>query len=458
VLTLFKKITTIMNTNNTFFTRRQLLRHTWMGAALTQTVPGFIGSTFTALSQAAEATSSPRSGTDERILVVLQLAGGNDGLNTLVPYADDIYYQQRKSIALPKDDLLKLNDHLGLSPQLTAIKKLYDEGQVAIVQGVGYPNPNRSHFRSTEIWQAATDADRRSRTGWLGRYFDAACASTPQPMFGLCLGGETPESFQAETNPGIALSSPEIYRWIHQNGEATDENLSEIFDELNQPEENHVGGSVAQLMTSGGAKKTELATTSPLQFLERTALDARLSSSQVRQITKKHQKPAGYPAGNRLAQQFSLVSRFICGGLPTRVYYVSHGGFDTHNNQGGLKGAHQNLLKQMDEAIGAFYADLKSQGLDRQVTLMTFSEFGRRVAQNGSNGTDHGTAAPLFVVGPGVKGGLYGATPSLSDLDQGDLKHTTDFRSVYATVLQSWLKTPAETILQRHFSPLPLFA
>ncbi|MDA0812467.1 MAG: DUF1501 domain-containing protein, partial [Verrucomicrobia bacterium] len=324
-------------------------------------------------------------------------------------------------------------------------------GNLAIVKGVGYPNPNRSHFRSTEIWQAATDANAVSKTGWLGRYFDSCCqGAEPDPSVGVALSKKQPQSFSAKKNPGISLSSPELYRWIR--GAGSDDLADAIFEELNsadsemQMQEEAGGGSIDDNVGKSGG----IAGESTLDFLERTAMDARLSSDQIVEISRKHKSKTQYP-GSKLATNLSLVGRMIAGGLKTRVYYVSHGGFDTHRNQWQ---SHSRLISEMDGALKAFMNDLKEQGNADRVTVMTFSEFGRRVEENASGGTDHGAAAPLFVVGGGVKGGIYGKHPSLTDLDRGDLKFNVDFRSVYATVLDQCLKTPSTAILGREFEKL----
>ncbi|MCB1097268.1 MAG: DUF1501 domain-containing protein [Verrucomicrobiae bacterium] len=438
--------------SNLLSTRRSFLRNGMLGAATAYSVPAFVHNTFLSLNASAEgAAIQTDTGKDSPILVVLQLAGGNDGLNTVVPYADDAYYQARPKLGHKADALLKLNDHLGLSDALPFLHSIYDSGNLAIVQGVGYPNPNRSHFRSTEIWQAATDADEVSKTGWLGRYFDSCCqGAEPDPSVGVALSKKQPQSFSAKKNPGISLSSPELYRWIR--GGKSDELADSIFEELNSPdsdmqmEADAGGGSIDENVGKSGGMVGE----STLDFLERTALDARLSSDEIVEISRKHKSKTKYP-GSKLATNLSLVSRMIAGGLKTRVYYVSHGGFDTHRNQSQ---SHSRLIGEMDSALKSFMSDLKEQGNADRVTVMTFSEFGRRVEENASGGTDHGAAAPLFVLGGGVKGGIYGKHPSLTDLNRGDLKFNVDFRSVYATVLEQRLNTPAKAILGREFEKL----
>ncbi|MGK0187318.1 MAG: hypothetical protein ACI9R3_003105 [Verrucomicrobiales bacterium] len=443
------------STGNSGFlsTRRGFLRNGMLGAATAYSVPAFVNNTFLSLNAKAEGSSvQTDTGKDAPILVILQLAGGNDGLNTVVPFADDAYYQARPKLGQKVDSLLELNDHLGLSGSLPFLHSLYGDGNLAVVQGVGYPNPNRSHFRSTEIWQAATDADAISKTGWLGRYFDSCCkGADPDPSVGVALSKKQPQSFAAKKNPGISLSSPELYRWIR--GGKTDELAESIFEDLNstdaammETEGDSGGSSVDENVGKAGG----IAGESTLDFLERTAMDARMSSDQIVEIARKHKSKTRYPGG-KLATNLSLVSRMIAGGLGTRVYYVSHGGFDTHRGQ---EQSHSRLIGEMDQALKAFMSDLKEQGNTDRVTVMTFSEFGRRVEENASGGTDHGAAAPLFVMGGGVKGGLYGKHPSLTDLHRGDLKFNVDFRSVYATVLENRLQTPSKDILGREFEKL----
>lgn len=428
---------------NTLRTRREFLTGTLLGAGAAVTAPAFLQQTMAVLHAAeADKATQPVTGRDAPVLIVLQLAGGNDGLNTIVPYGDDAYYKSRPRLAVAKKGILPLNGYAGFAPQLPFLKSFYDEGRAAILQGVGYPNPNRSHFRSTEIWECATDADRISKTGWLGRYFDNQCAGAalPDPTVGVAVSRQQPQAFFAERNSGISLSSPQAYRWANDRDPAA---LS-LFADLNSPDNATMSGS--SIGTPG--VKSQPTAESSLDFLERTALDARVSSDRITKIAATGRSGGEYPQ-SQLGQSLSLVSRMIAGGLTARVYYVSHGGFDTHNNQSGT---HQRLLGELDGALKAFFADLKTQGLADRVCLMTFSEFGRRAAENASGGTDHGTAAPLLVMGAGVKPGLYGKHPSLTDLDNGDLKFTTDFRSVYATVLNRWMKAPADKILGREFS------
>ncbi len=437
----------------TLKTRREFLRGTVLGSALSWTVPTFLANTFASLhADAADSATQIVTGKDSNILVVLQMAGGNDGLNMVVPFADDNYHKARPRLGIAKKDVLQLNDTVGLHPGMTGLKELYDAGQLGVVQGVGYPNPNRSHFRSTEIWQTASDANRFEATGWLGRYFDNACSGC-DPAVAVAISGQMPQAFAAKRPKGICFSNPQNYRFIKSDRPEPGEKdmTEESFRKLNESDAAQMensGGTIAML--NGPAPHNG----SPLDFIERTALDAQVSSDEIRAIAGKSENKATYP-GSQLANSLKLVAKLIGGGMATRIYYVSQGGYDTHTNQAG---AHERLLTDLGDAVKAFVADLKAQGNFERVLIMTFSEFGRRVSENASGGTDHGAAAPMFVIGNKVKGGLLGKYPSLApaDLLNGDLKYHVDFRGVYATVLESWLRTKSAPVLGRQFTPLPI--
>ncbi len=432
-----------MNDHATLKTRREFLRTSALGAGLSWTLPLFLERTFSTLhTMAAGALVQTPTGRDAPILVVLQLAGGNDGLNAVVPYADDMYYQARPTLAIPKGEVLPLDAYSGFNKRLAPFKALYDDGLLAIVQGVGYPNPNRSHFRSTEIWQTAVDADRTAATGWLGRYFDNCCSGA-DPSVGVSIGAEAPQAFSAADPTGVSFSNPESY---HYKGERMT-GAGELFAGLNAPDGDDGADMSGATIGSVGAARPG---GNPLDFLQRTALDARVSSDRIRQIASE-QKIAGEFPRSRLGDSLRVVAQLIAGGLETRVYYVSQGGYDTHNQQAA---SHPRLLEELGGAVEAFMNEIKSQGNLDRVTLMTFSEFGRRVAENGSKGTDHGAAAPLFIAGAAVRPGLYGRHPSLTALDKGDLVHTVDFRRVYATILKDWLGAPPAAVLGREFPTL----
>lgn len=441
-----------------FTTRRDFLRTTLLGGALTWTVPSFVAQTFTALHAAADgALTQVTTGKDGPILVLIQLAGGNDGLNAVVPYTNDFYYKARPTIGIPKDQVLTLNDSLGLNPGMAGFKSLYDAGHLSIVNGVGYPNPNRSHFRATEIWQTASDEDKYLTDGWLGRYFDNACQGC-DPTVAINIGPRLPQAFASHSPMGISLENPNSYRFM---GAGIHDDEEMVYRNMFAPDPNDVFGNAAG---NSGASVSMVSGTitlqngqSALDFLERTSMDAQVSSDKIRAIAAKApQGNSTYPKTG-LGNNLQLIARFIAGGLPTRIFYVSQGGYDTHTNQ---RGGQDTRLRELADAVKAFTDDLTAMGAFDRVMIMTFSEFGRRVAQNASGGTDHGAAAPMFLVGPKMKAGLLGAEPSLDpkDLKDGDIQFNTDFRSVYASILESWLKTPSVPILGRQFPTLPILA
>jgi len=443
----------------TLQTRRAFLRRTVLGSSLAWTVPAFLADTFSALqAQAADSAKQITTGKDSTILVVLQMAGGNDGINTVVPYSNDFYHRARPRIGHKADDVLKINDDIGLHPALKGFKDLYDGGELSIVQGVGYPNPNRSHFRSTEIWQTASDSSAVEKYGWLGRYFDNDCKGA-DPAVGVTIGNQLPQAFFAKHPKSVCFSNPQNYRFI-ANGEATEEykKLNELEMSGSAPSGDMTGGDSSGDMLNSGGSIASLPAGVPMtggravDFITRTALDAQHSSDEIRGIAARVQNQADYPK-SLLGNELSMVAKLIGGGLPTRVYYVSQGGYDTHTNQVATQ---QRLLQDLGDSMKSFVADMKAQGNMQRVLVMTFSEFGRRVAENANGGTDHGAAAPMFIVGNKVKAGLLGAYPSLApqDLYQGDVKFNVDFRSVYAAVLENWLKTKSSPILGRQFSPL----
>lgn len=443
-----------MKTELTLKTRREFLRTSVLGGAVAWTVPTFLANTFSALhAEAADSATQIVTGKDSPILVVLQMAGGNDGLNTVVPFGNDHYRKARRTIGIAAKDVLKLNDDLGFHPALSGVKNLFDAGSLAVIQGVGYPNPNRSHFRSTEIWQTASDSETFEKYGWIGRYFDNTCTGC-DPTIGVNVGRQMPQAFASHSLKGVSLDSPENYKFVSgDKSKAGEMDASEqAYRQLNQDDAamENSGDTIGVVSGKSVAPKG----VSPLDFIERTALDAQVSSDKILAVSKKAENRASYPA-SQLANSLKLVARLIAGGLPTRIYYVSQGGYDTHTNQ---IGAQDRLLHEMGDGVKAFVDDLKAQGNFQRVMVMTFSEFGRRVAENANAGTDHGAAGPMFVIGPKVKAGLLGTYPSLApqDLVNGDLKYNVDFRSVYASVLENWLKTKSEPVLGKKFEPLPL--
>ena len=351
-----------MKNEITLQTRREFLRRTVLGSSLAWTMPMFLSNTFTALqAEAADSAIQTPTGKDATILVVLQMAGGNDGLNTVVPYANDFYHKARPRIGQKAEDVLKINGDIGLHGSMKGFKSLYDAGQLSVIQGVGYPNPNRSHFRSTEIWQTASDSDRVEKYGWVGRYFDNACPGA-DPTVGVVIGNQLPQSFFAAKPKGIVFNNPQNYRFT-ANGAATEESYKKLNElEMSSPlpdggpsmsadDNANSGGSIAMLpagmpMTGGRA----------IDFISRTALDAQHSSDEVRAIAAKVQNTAVYP-GSQLGGSLKMVANLIGGGLPTRIYYVSQGGYDTHTNQ---VNSQQRLLGDLGDSVKAFTDDMKA--------------------------------------------------------------------------------------------------
>jgi uncharacterized protein (DUF1501 family) len=374
--------------------------------------------------------AAPAPEKDRSILVLVQLAGGNDGLNTLVPFEDAHYYRLRPTLGIAKEKVLRANDVLGLHPSCTAMHTLLQEGKLAVVQNVGYPNPNRSHFRSAEIWETASNSEEFLGTGWVGRFLDNACAGVPidsHDPLGVHLTNGLPQSFlgaQAHSTFGMQPTG--------NNRRESEENRKLLESLANaSPDEADPGNAT---------------------FLKHTLMDALVTEKKVQRVLSEYRPDSAYP-GNPFANSLRNVAALIAAGLPTRVYFVSLSGFDTHSNQVTQQA---NLLTQLSDGLAAFQKDLEAHRLDDQVTTMTFSEFGRRPSENESRGTDHGTAAPLFVMGSKVKGGIHGTAPALNLERNQDLEFTTDFRQVYATMLERWLSCPAETVLGGKFEPLPI--
>jgi uncharacterized protein (DUF1501 family) len=386
--------------------------------ALTATVPAFLADTGRVLGDSTKESSG-------RVLVVVQLAGGNDGLNTLVPFKDDAYYKARPKLAIARAKALKITDELALHPETGELRKLYDDGHLGVVTNVGYPNPNRSHFRATEIYESGVP-DKDTLTGWIGRYFDAECRSVASPMLGLQLGEKPALTFAHPRGRAVTLTNPSLFRWdTGRTGKA--------MDRLNR------------------VQKTD---NDQLDFLQRKANDTLSLSRKIQEALKETKTATEYAPFN-FSQSLKVVAQMIAAEVPTRVYYVTLGGFDTHTTQAGR---HAGLLQELSQGVGSFIADLKASGCLDRTLVMTFSEFGRRVAENEQQGTDHGTANVMFLAGGKVKAGIHGGQPDLTDLDEGDLKFKIDFRSVYSTVLKGWLGADAKPVLGAEFKPLPILA
>ncbi len=357
-------------------------------------------------------------------IIIVQLSGGNDGLNTIVPFENDLYYKARPQIGISKKDVIDLNGQLGMNPALKAIEPLFKEGLVSILNGVGYPNPERSHFRSMDIWHTASNADEYWKTGWLGRYLDAQCSNCDSLHQAVQLNGTLDLVMKGESLKGLAMTDP--------------------AQMINGANTSYQG----KAMSSNSSHHDH----EPVGYLYKTLVETSKSADYLEEKLQKNKMTVKGVPGDQFSKHLKTIVQMINAGLETSVYYTQLGGFDTHANQ---KNRQDRLLSSYANGIKFLVEELKKSGELKNTLIMTFSEFGRRVQQNASNGTDHGTANNLFVIGESVKGGFYNDMPSLSDLDNGDLKYTIDFRNVYATILQNWLEVDAQQILKRDFAILP---
>lgn len=361
--------------------------------------------------------------TNGKILIVVQLSGGNDGLNTIVPYRNDKYYELRPDIAIKESEVLKVSDELGFNPSLGDLQYLYDEGWLSIINNVGYPNPNRSHFRSMDIWHTASDARSYLTTGWLGRYLDSQCTGCDSPHFGLEFGQGLSLALKGEEKQGFAINN------LQQMSRTNKNPLLQYLGQQEQHQHEH----------------------EEVGYLYKTLLDTQASTSYLLEQASGRRARASFPA-TAFGRDLQQVAELILAGNNSKVYYVSLGGFDTHANQNGAQGR---LLSIYAEGMKALAEELQKHGLWQDTLVMTFSEFGRRVAQNGSRGTDHGAASNLYLLGGALKkAGFYNDGPNLLDLDEGDLKYQMDFRQVYANVLQHWLGATPDPVIGRKFGSL----
>src|SRR5262249_49270754 len=411
--------------------RRRFLNTTLSSGALvamgSHTIPTFLG-------RSALAAGGAKAG--EPILVVVQLLGGNDGLNTVVPHGIDGYNRGRRLLRLPAGQLHKITPEIGLHPSLGAMAKLLEKGRLTIIQGVGYPNPDRSHFRAMEIWETARlGNDAKSlETDWLRRATDAQYPKAGQDPPALNIGGRwMPIALRTKKTEVPSIESLESYR-LQLAG--------------TEQEKKAERGALNQFAAMDRRNDDPL-----LGFISRTTLSAYESSGRLEQLAKKAPGGAKYPNFS-LARRLALIAQIIKADFGTRIFYTSLDGFDTHANQ---LGSHAALLNELADSIAAFHDDLSASGHGNRVATLTFSEFGRRVQENASQGTDHGAAAPVFVVGPVAQAGLVGVHPSFDDLADGDLKLHTDFRSVYASLITDWLGLPADPVVGSGFKATPLF-
>ncbi len=358
-----------------------------------------------------------------KVVVILQLSGGNDGLNTVIPVRNDIYYKARPRLGIIRDKALSITDEAGLHPALTSFREAFNDGSLGILNNVGYPNPDRSHFRSMDIWHTASQSNDYWNTGWLGRYLDAQCNGCDKPTQALEIDDVLSLALKGEKVKGLALKDPQrLYGTSNEK----------FFREISKQ---HTASQEEQ----------------PVDYLYKTMSETLSSADYIFKQSRLHPTTGEYPKTD-LGNSLKTISSLIYSEINTKVYYVSLGSFDTHINQDQQQ---QRLFKEMNDAVGAFVKDLKKNNRFNDVLLFTFSEFGRRVSQNASNGTDHGTANNMFFLSGGLKQkGILNGMPDLADLDDGDLKYKIDFKNVYSTVLKNWLGADDQKILGKKYDRL----
>ncbi len=413
------------------FTRRDFLKRGTLFVGMGITAPTFITTTARALAAQTEACMTGSN--NGRILVVVQLGGGNDGANSMVPYNDPAYLAARPNLAIPESDVLPISESLGFHNSLAPFRELYDQGLLSVVQGVGYPNPNRSHFRSTDIWTSGVP-DALEETGWLGRYLDAQCSGEDRRLHAVDIGTTVSRLFWTGQSVIPAISSIETF---------------DLETDVRFPDDRDNQIETLKLLnaSSTGAGYDE--------HVRQVALEALSTSAELQRVADAYTSTIEYPS-TRFADGLRTIARIISGDLGTRIFHVTIGGFDTHANQAST---HGELLSEVALGIQAFIRDMEGMGVADDVMVMTFSEFGRRLSENASGGTDHGAASSLWLAGGGLSTGLTGVAPDLNDLDDGDLKYTVDFRSVYGTVLEDWLGVdPAPIIGTESFPKLDFVA
>ena len=356
------------------------------------------------------------------ILVVIQLTGGNDSLNTLIPYGNPLYYENRNTVAIPKDEVIAIDDNFGFNPAMRPVKALYDQGKVALIQGVGYPNPNRSHFRSMDIWHTC-EPDKQGSEGWLGRVIRDIDPNGDNVLTGVNFGRGLPRALAVPGVPVASVAVLETYGVLTGISEEPDRtDALDVFARMYAP-------------TIGSGPV--------LVYLGQTGLDALRGADILKTAPDRYVSSIEY-ADNAISKNLQGISKVLNANLGTRIFYTQHGGYDTHANQGPV---HPKLWTELSQAISDFYADLAEHDVSEDVLMFVFTEFGRRVKDNGS-GTDHGSGGLAFAIGDPVKGGMYSEYPSLKegDLLEGDLQFNIDYRGVYGSMIENWL----------HLDPIPV--
>ncbi|TXH21452.1 MAG: DUF1501 domain-containing protein [Chitinophagaceae bacterium] len=361
-----------------------------------------------------------------KVVVVLQLSGGNDGLNTVIPVRNDIYYKLRPTLSIKKESTHTLTDEISLHPALTGFKALYDEGNLGILNNVGYPNPDRSHFRSMDIWQSASNSNEYLHSGWVGRYLDAQCNGCDHPTQAMEVDDILSLALKGNNLNGIALLDPK--KLFGTTNEKLFRAINQAYKKIHDAEHE-----------------------APVDYLYKTMSQTLSSADYIFKESKTRPSGASYP-DTELGKGLKTIASLIFSDINTKVYYISLGSFDTHVGQ---QNQQERLFKQLNDAVLSFTNDLKKNGRMDDVLLFTFSEFGRRVAQNASNGTDHGTANNMFLISGGLKQkGILNAMPNLIDLKDGDLTYQVDFKNVYATIIDKWLDADIVKVLGKQYDTL----
>lgn len=402
-------ISTFIGMDN-YTSRREFLKKSSIASAALL-IPNFLKATMPVFTG---------GGGKPRVLVVIQLSGGNDGLNCVVPYRNDVYYKLRPKLGIRPDEVIRLDDEVGLNPNLAGIADLFNNGEAVILNSVGYPNPNRSHFRSMDIWQSGSGSNEYLSSGWLGRVLDSECGNNYlAPHSAVEVSDSLSLAMKGEQISGFAIRDPRAIRRDKEN---------EFIDRINAHSTDHDHPQA--------------------DFLHKVLTGTRQSTDYLKEVLKKYRSARIFPGGE-FGQQLKTIAELIISESDTRIYYVSMSGFDTHAAQ---RNVHDRNLSNWSGGLKAFTDELKEHNRYIDTLVMTFSEFGRRVEQNAGNGTDHGTANNMYIVGGGLKkAGMFNPLPDLEDLEDGDLKYQTDFRAVYASIIDNWLMGDSTRVLQGNY-------
>lgn len=405
--------------------RRNFIKKTMVSGAGTMLIPSFL--------KAMEQRVNFNSFTNENKLIVIQLSGGNDGLNTVIPFRNDLYYKYRPTISISKTDVLKITDEIGLNPKLLPFQKLIDKGEMCIINGVGYPNPDHSHFRSMDIWQSGSGANEYWNTGWIGRCLDNLCSPNSQQNINFSQKGNARLAMELDEMLSLALKG----NTIKGMGVADIEKLKKA---TNNP-------FMLNVLTDYNLKNCN----EPLLYMYKTMQETKDAVSYLVEKTNQKNSNIDYPQ-NKFGKNLQTVANLIASGVDTKIYYASLSGFDTHANQVQRQ---DKLLETLASGLESFHRDLTKSGHWKNTLVLVFSEFGRRVAENGASGTDHGTANSVFILGGNLKHhGIYNTIPDLGNLEEGDLKFTTDFREIYATIIENYLGLDQGKVLGNTFNSL----